>query len=221
MAPDDEHRDRRDHEAIHAPGREQPARHRHRGTDPRHRGRGKDRYGRDESGQNPHAWFIAFAPADHPRYAIAVLVEHGGTDGAECGGDRRPGCRADRGFGASHLARDVTQCDPTVSRSRPDPVEIDERKIGFRHHVPGRPGLLEPLSNRARDRSRRYGRGLPRPRSVAESAGRAQGAVSRSSHASPRSSSGSGGKRRPPRTSTTRTSSPSTTGARNRARTSS
>lgn len=33
-------------------------------------------------GQNPHAWFIAFAPADHPRYAIAVLVEHGGTEGA-------------------------------------------------------------------------------------------------------------------------------------------
>ena len=33
-------------------------------------------------GENPHAWFIAFAPADHPLYAIAVLVEHGGTDGA-------------------------------------------------------------------------------------------------------------------------------------------
>jgi peptidoglycan glycosyltransferase len=34
------------------------------------------------TGQNPHAWFIAFAPADHPRYAIAVIVEHGGLDGA-------------------------------------------------------------------------------------------------------------------------------------------
>jgi penicillin-binding protein A len=33
-------------------------------------------------GENPHAWFIAFAPADNPQYAIAVLVEHGGTDGA-------------------------------------------------------------------------------------------------------------------------------------------
>ncbi len=29
-----------------------------------------------------HAWFIAFAPADDPRYAISVLVEHGGF-GAE------------------------------------------------------------------------------------------------------------------------------------------
>jgi penicillin-binding protein 2 len=25
-----------------------------------------------------HAWFVAFAPADDPRYAISVLVEHGG-----------------------------------------------------------------------------------------------------------------------------------------------
>lgn len=30
----------------------------------------------------PHAWFLAFAPADAPRYAVAVVVEHGGS-GAE------------------------------------------------------------------------------------------------------------------------------------------
>src|SRR6185295_1236239 len=29
----------------------------------------------------PHGWFIAFAPADHPRIALAVLVEHGGSGG--------------------------------------------------------------------------------------------------------------------------------------------
>ncbi len=29
-----------------------------------------------------HAWFIAFAPYDDPRYAISVLVEHGGFGGA-------------------------------------------------------------------------------------------------------------------------------------------
>jgi penicillin-binding protein 2 len=28
--------------------------------------------------QRDHAWFIAFAPADDPRYAVAVLTEHGG-----------------------------------------------------------------------------------------------------------------------------------------------
>ena len=33
-------------------------------------------------GQRDHAWFIAFAPADAPRYALAVLTEHGGM-GAE------------------------------------------------------------------------------------------------------------------------------------------
>jgi len=29
-----------------------------------------------------HAWFIAFAPANQPRIAVAVLVEHGGGGGA-------------------------------------------------------------------------------------------------------------------------------------------
>ena len=32
--------------------------------------------------ENPHAWFIAIAPAEAPQYAVAVLVEHGGTSGA-------------------------------------------------------------------------------------------------------------------------------------------
>ena len=29
----------------------------------------------------PHGWFICFAPADKPRIAMAVLVEHGGSGG--------------------------------------------------------------------------------------------------------------------------------------------
>ncbi len=29
-----------------------------------------------------HAWFIAFAPVDNPRYAMSVLVEHGGFGGS-------------------------------------------------------------------------------------------------------------------------------------------
>jgi penicillin-binding protein 2 len=29
----------------------------------------------------PHAWFLAFAPMDHPRIALAVMVEHGGAGG--------------------------------------------------------------------------------------------------------------------------------------------
>ncbi|HXY92208.1 MAG TPA: penicillin-binding transpeptidase domain-containing protein [Acidimicrobiia bacterium] len=36
----------------------------------------------------PHAWFIAFAPADNPRVAVSVLVENGGIVGdAATGGD--------------------------------------------------------------------------------------------------------------------------------------
>lgn len=29
----------------------------------------------------PHGWFVAFAPVDHPRIALAILVEHGGSGG--------------------------------------------------------------------------------------------------------------------------------------------
>lgn len=34
----------------------------------------------------PHAWFTAFAPADAPRVAVAVIVEHGGSMGNEATG---------------------------------------------------------------------------------------------------------------------------------------
>ncbi|MDN5789639.1 MAG: penicillin-binding protein 2 [Micrococcales bacterium] len=36
----------------------------------------------------PHAWFIAFAPADDPQVAVAVVVEDGGVTGSEVGGGR-------------------------------------------------------------------------------------------------------------------------------------
>ena len=29
----------------------------------------------------PHGWFVAFAPAEHPKIALAILVEHGGSGG--------------------------------------------------------------------------------------------------------------------------------------------
>ncbi|HEX9506087.1 MAG TPA: penicillin-binding transpeptidase domain-containing protein, partial [Acidimicrobiia bacterium] len=40
---------------------------------------GKTGTAQTQPGKPPHAWFIAFAPADQPRYAVAVLVEAGGT----------------------------------------------------------------------------------------------------------------------------------------------
>ncbi|HYH49101.1 MAG TPA: penicillin-binding protein 2 [Acidimicrobiia bacterium] len=39
-------------------------------------------------GDAPHAWFIGFAPAQAPRFAIAVIVERGGDVGDEATGGR-------------------------------------------------------------------------------------------------------------------------------------
>jgi len=39
-------------------------------------------------GGPPHAWFIAFAPAEAPRYAISVIIERGGSAGDEATGGR-------------------------------------------------------------------------------------------------------------------------------------
>ncbi|SDR95043.1 cell elongation-specific peptidoglycan D,D-transpeptidase [Paraoerskovia marina] len=36
--------------------------------------------------ENPHAWFTAFAPADNPQVAVAVIVEDGGSQGSEATG---------------------------------------------------------------------------------------------------------------------------------------
>jgi penicillin-binding protein A len=37
-------------------------------------------------GQAPHAWFVAFAPADHPRFAVSVIVESGNALGTDVTG---------------------------------------------------------------------------------------------------------------------------------------
>ena len=39
-------------------------------------------------GKPPHAWFVAFAPADHPTVAVAVVVEDGGNAGSEAFGGK-------------------------------------------------------------------------------------------------------------------------------------
>lgn len=39
-------------------------------------------------GQDPHVWFIGFAPAEAPRVAVAVIVEDGGRVGANASGGR-------------------------------------------------------------------------------------------------------------------------------------
>ena len=47
---------------------------------------GKTGTAQNVEGEAPHAWFIAFAPADDPQLAVAVLVERGGTLGSEATG---------------------------------------------------------------------------------------------------------------------------------------
>lgn len=48
-------------------------------------------------GRPPHAWFIAFAPAEDPQVAVAVVIEDGGSLGSEATGGRL----------AAPIARDV------------------------------------------------------------------------------------------------------------------
>lgn len=47
---------------------------------------GKTGTAQNVPGQPPHAWFGAFAPADNPQIAVAVVVEHGGGSSDATGG---------------------------------------------------------------------------------------------------------------------------------------
>jgi len=47
---------------------------------------GKTGTAQTAEGQDPHAWFIAFAPAEQPTVAVAVVVLNGGDLGSEATG---------------------------------------------------------------------------------------------------------------------------------------
>lgn len=49
---------------------------------------GKTGTAQTAEGQPPHAWFTAFAPADDPKVAVAVVVEYGGSLGDDATGSR-------------------------------------------------------------------------------------------------------------------------------------
>jgi penicillin-binding protein A len=49
---------------------------------------GKTGTAQHAKGSAPHAWFVAFAPADHPTIAVAVVVEDGGNAGSEAFGGK-------------------------------------------------------------------------------------------------------------------------------------
>jgi peptidoglycan glycosyltransferase len=56
-------------------------------------------------GEDPHAWFIAFAPAEDPQLAVAVVVESGSA-----------GSEATGGAIAAPIARQIPQVDRAISR---------------------------------------------------------------------------------------------------------
>ena len=47
---------------------------------------GTAEHGTDPSNTPPHAWYIAFAPAQNPKVAVAVLIENGGDRLSATGG---------------------------------------------------------------------------------------------------------------------------------------
>lgn len=52
---------------------------------------GTAEHGVDPKNTPPHGWYIAFAPADNPQVAVAVLVENGGSGGLEATGSQTAG----------------------------------------------------------------------------------------------------------------------------------
>ena len=49
---------------------------------------GKSGTAQQGNSKPPHAWFTAFAPADNPQVAVAVVIEDGGTAGNDAAGGR-------------------------------------------------------------------------------------------------------------------------------------
>jgi penicillin-binding protein 2 len=67
-----------------------------------------------------HAWFIAFAPYDDPRYAMSVLVEHGGM-GADAAAPK-----------AVEIMRVALLKDPAVRARIVQPIPVVEHERGSR-----------------------------------------------------------------------------------------
>ena len=50
---------------------------------------GTAEHGTDPKNTPPHAWYVAFAPADNPQIAVGVVVENGGDRGLAATGSSR------------------------------------------------------------------------------------------------------------------------------------
>ena len=108
---------------------------------------GTAEHGTDPKNTPPHAWYVAFAPADNPQVAVAVMVENGGDLGLDATGAKVAG--PDRPLGHRRRAR------------------RGARDVG------SRPAAVRPLPADPPDRGRRHGRGVGRRRHPAGPDGRA------------------------------------------------
>ncbi|HEU5004295.1 MAG TPA: penicillin-binding protein 2 [Actinomycetota bacterium] len=66
---------------------------------------GKTGTAQNATGAAPHAWFIAFAPAEAPQIAVAVLVENGGNLGSDATG----------GLVSAPIAKTIIQTDQQIA----------------------------------------------------------------------------------------------------------
>jgi len=57
----------------------------------------------------PHAWFVSYAPADDPKIAVAVIVEHGEHGSSTCGPVAREMIKTYLGKGALEKGNQVIQ----------------------------------------------------------------------------------------------------------------
>ena len=86
---------------------------------------------------NDHAWFTGFAPAKHPRIALALIVEHGGLGGHVAG---PTAMEIVKGY--------FTQIEP-VNSSAKTPAVLDGGTVGICRQFPCPPGttLAKPAQD--------------------------------------------------------------------------
>ncbi|MET0294106.1 MAG: penicillin-binding transpeptidase domain-containing protein, partial [Phenylobacterium sp.] len=80
-----------------------------------------------------HAWFVAFAPYDDPRYALCVLIEHGGW-GASAAAPR-----------AREIMRVALLKDPEVRARIESPMPMPSLPPDTHSDVPEGPTPIAPV----------------------------------------------------------------------------
>ncbi|MFO8012342.1 MAG: penicillin-binding transpeptidase domain-containing protein [Phycisphaerae bacterium] len=88
-----------------------------------------------------HAWFAGFAPADAPRVAFAVTVEHGGHGGETAGPIARDLVLACKAHGYLDPPKPATDTDPAP----PAPGAAEKKESGGSEPRKDKPKKIEPV----------------------------------------------------------------------------